>query len=311
MARSLRQLRSSLVQWFDADAAPGQRQSRTMDVVRCIPFYGLQLCCLAVFWVGWSPVAVMVAVGLYFLRMFAITGFYHRYFSHHSFKCGRIVQFVFAVLGCCAVQRGPLWWAAHHRHHHRHSDEAADVHSPHHGFWRSHMMWFIRSENFATAYGRIKDFARFPELRFLNRYDMLVPVGLAAALYGLGAALAQWAPALGTNGMQMLIWGFFVSTTVLYHATFSINSLAHVYGKRPYQTRDDSRNNWFLALITLGEGWHNNHHRFPGSVRQGHVWWEIDFTYYILRAMARLGLVRDLKGVPQRIIGERHLRRAS
>jgi stearoyl-CoA desaturase (Delta-9 desaturase) len=199
------------------------------------------------------------------------------------------VQFVFALLGAMAVQRGPLWWAAHHRHHHRHADNESDSHSPvQHGFWWSHVGWFLNSANFATRIELVPDLAKYPELRFLDRFDVAAPVALAALLFFIG-------------GAQLLIWGFFVSTVVLYHATFTVNSLAHVFGARRYVTADDSRNNWLLALLTFGEGWHNNHHYYPGAARQGFYWWEIDLTYYVLRMLAACGLIWDLKQVPARM----------
>jgi stearoyl-CoA desaturase (delta-9 desaturase) len=167
-----------------------------------------------------------------------------------------------------------------------------------HGFWWSHAGWFLTREGFRTDWSRIPDLARFPELRWLDRYDTLVPVALAAGLYGLGAWLHAAMPQLGTSGAQMLVWGFFVSTVVLFHATVTINSLAHRFGTRRFDTTDDSRNNPWLALLTFGEGWHNNHHFFPGTVRQGFRWWEIDLTWYGLRVLAALRLVRDLKPIP-------------
>jgi stearoyl-CoA desaturase (delta-9 desaturase) len=231
--------------------------------------------------------------------MFALTGFYHRYFSHRTFKTSRTVQFVFALLGASCVQRGPLWWAAHHRTHHQHADTALDPHSPTvKGFLRSHVGWFLTASAFRTDWTRIPDFKRFAELRWLDRFDIAVPVVLAAALFGLGVLLHHVAPALGTTGWQMLVWGFFVSTVVLFHATVTINSLAHRFGRRRFATRDDSRNNFWLALITFGEGWHNNHHFYPGTVRQGFRWWEVDLTWYGLRLMAVLGLVWGLRPVP-------------
>ncbi|MBS3895522.1 acyl-CoA desaturase [Silanimonas sp.] len=267
--------------------------------LRALPFIGLHLACLGVLWVGVSWFAVAVAVALYALRMFAITGFYHRYFSHKAFRTSRPVQFIFAVLGASSVQRGPLWWAAHHRHHHRASDTPEDPHSPkQHGFWYSHMGWFLTRGAFRTNLDAVKDLARFPELRLLDRFDLLVPVLLAAALFLLGSWLETAAPALETNGPQLLVWGFFVSTVVLFHVTVTINSFAHRFGTRRFATRDDSRNNWFLALLTFGEGWHNNHHHYPGSARQGFRWWEYDVTYYGLRLLGALRLVWDLKPVP-------------
>lgn len=286
--------------WFDTDAvAHDGRDGDRIDWLRAVPFFAMHLACLAVFWVGVSPVAVLVALALYGLRMFAITGFYHRYFSHRTFRTSRVVQFLAALVGAASVQRGPLWWAAHHRNHHRHTETTLDPHSPRvHGFWRSHMGWFLTREGFRTDWSRIPDLAKYPELRWLDRYDTLVPVLLAVGLYGLGALLERVAPGLGTTGGQMLVWGFFISTTVLFHATVTINSLAHRYGSRRFETGDDSRNNFWLALLTFGEGWHNNHHFFPGTVRQGFRWWEIDLTFYGLKLMSWCGLVRDLKPVP-------------
>ena len=244
-----------------------------------IPFIGMHVACLGVIWVGFSWIAFWVALALYALRMFAITGFYHRYFAHKAFKTSRALQFAFALIGAASVQRGPLWWAAHHRHHHRHADTERDIHSPlQRGFLWSHMGWFLTARGFRTHWEAIPDLQRYPELRWLDRFDIAVPVVLASALFFLGRWLDRVHPALGTSGAQMLIWGFFVSTVVLFHATVTINSLAHRFGTRRFDTRDDSRNNWLLALLTFGEGWHNNHHHYPGSARQGFRWWEIDLT---------------------------------
>jgi stearoyl-CoA desaturase (delta-9 desaturase) len=209
------------------------------------------------------------------------------------------MQFLFAVLGATAVQRGPLWWAAHHRHHHAQADGPADTHSPKvHGFLWSHVGWFLARENFATREKLVRDFSRFPELRWLDRWDAAVPVALALSLFGIGAWLERAAPGLGTGPWQMLVWGFCISTVVLWHATFTINSLAHRFGSRRYATRDESRNNPWLALLTLGEGWHNNHHRYPAAARQGFYWWEIDLSYLALKALAALGIVWGLRSVP-------------
>lgn len=298
-----RNLLKKLRFWFDADAATAANSaSERIDWLRVLPFIGLHLACLGVFWVGVSGFALAVAFALYTVRMFAITGFYHRYFSHKAFKTSRSLQFLFALIGASSVQRGPLWWAAHHRHHHRHSDTEADPHSPlMHGFWWSHMGWFLTPRSFATDAAAIPDLMRFPELRFLDRFDLLLPVALAASLFGLGMLLERFAPGLQTNGPQLLVWGFFISTVVLFHVTVTINSLAHQWGTRRFPTRDGSRNNALLALLTFGEGWHNNHHHYPGSARQGFRWWEIDLTYYGLRLMAAFGLIWDLKPVPSKL----------
>jgi stearoyl-CoA desaturase (Delta-9 desaturase) len=278
------------------------KTARRVDWVRMSPFLLMHVACLGVFWVGASTTAVSVAVALYFIRMFAITGFYHRYFSHRSFKTTRAAQFVFGVLGASAVQRGPLWWAAHHRYHHIHSDTLDDVHSPQQqGFWWSHMGWFMSSKYFAADLSRVKDLHKYPELRLLDSFDVLVPSLLATALFSLGMVLKHHYPALGTDGWQMLIWGFFISTVAVYHATYTINSLSHVFGRQRYQTGDTSRNNPWLALVTLGEGWHNNHHHFPASARQGFYWWELDITFYGLKTLSWLGVIWDLKRVPGHI----------
>jgi len=285
----------ALTLWFDAGAAGSPAEARPpgeqrVEWLRVVPFVAMHLMCLGVFVVGWHPGAVATAVGLYLVRMFAITGFYHRYFSHRTFRTSRPMQFVFAVLGASATQRGPLWWAAHHRKHHRHSDTELDVHSPRqHGFWWSHMGWITSAENFPTDLKEVRDLARYPELRWLDRFDILVPVALAATLFALG-------------GLPYLIWGYFVSTVVLFHGTCLINSLAHQMGTRRYETDDDSRNSLALALVTLGEGWHNNHHRYPGAARQGFFWWEIDLTYYGLVLLSWLRVIRDLRPVPARVL---------
>ena len=290
--------------WFDS-WGPKTREAREhpapqrIDWWRAIPFLGLHAMCLGVIWVGVSPVAVAVAVLLYLVRMFALTGFYHRYFSHRTFKTSRAGQFAFALVGASAVQRGPLWWAAHHRHHHKFSDRDEDVHSPvRHGFFRSHVGWVMTRKNFPTDLRYVRDLAKFPELRFLDRFDTLVPIGLAVFTLGLGWLLQVVAPSWGTSPMQMLIWGFFVSTIFLFHATCTINSLSHMFGTRPYKTSDTSKNNLFLALLTLGEGWHNNHHHYMGSVRQGFHRWQVDITYYGLVILKWLGIVWELRPVP-------------
>ncbi|MCA9298105.1 MAG: acyl-CoA desaturase [Phycisphaerales bacterium] len=276
-----------------------------IDWARCLPFALLHLACGAVFLVGVSPVAVAVAGLMYVFHMFAITAFYHRYFSHRAFRTSRVVQFLGAVAATSSAQRGPLWWAAHHRHHHVHSDGPQDTHSPgRRGLLMSHVGWFMTKGAYRTPERYVRDWKRYPELRFINRFDWLSPTLLGTGLFLLGAALERWAPGLGTSGWQMFVWGFVVSTVVVYHATYTINSLAHRYGSRRYETGDDSRNNFWLAILTMGEGWHNNHHHYPASARQGFRWWEIDLTYYGLVVLERLGVIWDLRGVPRRVLAE-------
>jgi stearoyl-CoA desaturase (Delta-9 desaturase) len=294
----------ALLRWVaaDHDELPAPTRPEAIDWTRIVPFILMHAACLGVIWVGVSAFAVGVAVALYVIRMFAITGFYHRYFSHRTFKTSRAAQFAFGLLGASAVQRGPVWWAAHHRHHHAYSDRPEDPHSPvHRGFLMSHMGWFLTRGGFRPDLRRVRDLMRFPELRWLDRFDIAVPVALAVGLLLAGNWLAANRPELGTDGGQLLVWGFFISTVVTYHATYTINSLCHVFGRRRYATRDESRNNAWLALLTLGEGWHNNHHYYPSSVRQGFYWWEVDLTYYGLKLLSWLGIIWDLKPIPTEV----------
>jgi stearoyl-CoA desaturase (delta-9 desaturase) len=238
--------------------------------------------------VSWGDLAL--CAGLYVLRMFGVTAGLHRYFSHRSYKTSRGFQLLLALLGTTAIQKGVLWWAAHHRHHHKHSDTERDIHSVRQsGFWHAHIGWFLSREHEATQLDRVRDLARYPELVWLDRHHPWVALAFAAALFAFGGASA-------------VVWGFFVSTVLLWHGTFTINSLCHVFGSRRYETGEDSKNSLVLALITLGEGWHNNHHYYQSSANQGFFWWEIDLSYYALRALAAVGLVWDLRRPPARVL---------
>lgn len=265
--------------------------------LRVTPFLLMHLAVFTAFLTGVSTTAIVVAVTLYLLRMFGITAFYHRYFSHRAFKTSRVVQFLGACLGNSAIQRGPLWWAAHHRKHHMHSDSDLDVHSPHqHGFWWSHVGWFMTKKNYRSDHKAIKDFAAFPELRFLDKFDWFVPLCLFCSLFLLGEYFQS--AGFATNGWQLVVWGGVISTVCLYHMTFAINSLAHLLGTQDFKVRDHSRNNWLLSLFTLGEGWHNNHHKFPASARSGLRWWQIDITYYVLLVLRMLRIVHSFQNTP-------------
>ncbi len=259
------------------------RNGARIPLVRSLPFFAVHLVCLAVFWVGfrWSWLALCLA--LFYVRMFFMTGGFHRYFSHRSFKTSRAFQFVMALGGTMSAQKGVLWWAAHHRHHHRYSDTEEDLHSPSlFGFWWSHVGWILSDRYQETQVDLIHDFYKYPELRWLNKYHVVPPIALAVALFLAG-------------GWGALIWGFFLSTVILWHATFVINSLSHIFGRRRYPTTDTSKNNLWLALLTLGEGWHNNHHHYMASCRQGFFWWEVDFTYYVLKMLSWFRIVWDLR----------------
>jgi stearoyl-CoA desaturase (delta-9 desaturase) len=251
-------------------------------------YWGLHALCLLVFVVGVSTGDLVLAATTFWVRLFAITGGYHRYFAHRAFRTGRVFQFVLAWLGASATQKGPLWWAGGHRRHHRYADLPGDMHSPNDGLWYAHQGWIMDARWNETETERIRDFAKFPELVWLNRWHFVPPLVLVALCAAIG-------------GFSGVLWGFVVSTVALWHTTYSINSLAHRFGTRRYPTEDTSRNNWFLALLTLGEGWHNNHHWYMTSARQGFYWWEIDVTYYVLRALAVVGVVWDLREVPAHI----------
>ena len=274
------------------EATPPSTSPKTnLSFVEVVPFAVSHLVILAAFWTGVSWQAAALCVGLLFLRMWGVTAGYHRYFAHRSYKTGRVFQFILAFIAQTSAQKGALWWAAHHRNHHKLSDLPGDLHSPVlDGFWYSHMGWLFAGTS-ETDYSRIKDFAKYPELVWLNKYFLVPPVLLAVAC----AAIAGWSG---------LIIGFFLSTVLCWHITFLVNSLAHVVGKRRFDTTDQSRNNWFIALLTLGEGWHNNHHHYQSSTRQGFYWWEVDVTFYVLKMLSWVGLVWDLREPPARVLAE-------
>ena len=255
-----------------------------------LPFLAVHLGCVAAIWTGMTWQAIAICASLYALRMFAIGAGYHRYFSHRAYATSRAFQFVLAFLAQSTAQKSVLWWAAKHRHHHLHSDTEHDVHSPRHkGFVYSHVGWIFARKHDATDLVKVGDFASYPELMWLHRLEIL-PAAVVAVLCFL---LAGWSG---------LVVGFLWSTVLLYHATFCINSLAHVHGRKRYVTGDDSRNNWLLAFFTMGEGWHNNHHAYQSSVRQGFRWWEIDVTYCLLKGLSFLGIVWDLKAPPEQVL---------
>lgn len=262
---------------------PKKGPPRRFSLLKMAPFLGVHVVAIvgvAVTGLSWKGFAL--AIGLYYLRMFGVTAGYHRYFSHRTFRTGRVFQFLLAWLAVSSTQKGVLWWAAHHRKHHKESDKPGDLHSmARDGFFWSHVGWILAEENDKTDEKRISDLTRFPELRWLDRFHLVPVVTLAVGLFF----------ALGWKG---LLWGYFVSTVLLWHGTFTINSLCHYIGKARYRTGDESKNSFWLALLTMGEGWHNNHHYYPRSTAQGFYWWEIDPTYYVLKALSFVGIVRDL-----------------
>jgi len=262
--------------------------TRTHLISRTV-YWGIHASCLFVLAVGAPPAAVALFAATYLVRVFGITGGYHRYFAHKSYKTSRAFQFFLAWIGCAATQKGPLWWSGTHRRHHRYSDAPGDPHSPKDGWYYSHQGWVFDNRWEGTPTQSIRDFAKYPEIVWLNKHHWVPPLTLAVLCYLIG-------------GWAGLVWGFAISTTVLWHSTYSINSVAHLWGTRRYETGDTSRNNFLLALLTLGEGWHNNHHYYMASARNGFFWYEIDITWYVLNALSKVGVVWDVKVPSQEIL---------
>lgn len=247
-----------------------------------IPYLLVRLACFGVFWtgLGWANAAWLA--GGFLLRMWALTVGYHRYFAHRAFRTSRPFQFLLALAGSTCLQGGVIWWAETHRRHHRNADTPDDLHSPHfQGWFYSHYGWFLDTRHRDTRLGNIPDLARFPELVFLDRWHFVV-FGLLATIVGL------------TAGLGPMLWAVFVPTVMMWEITHWVQSFSHSWGGyRRYESSDQSRNHWLLGIVGLGE-FHNNHHRFPGSSRQGHVWWEVDAGYWSLRLLEILGLVWNL-----------------
>jgi len=281
-----------------AHAAESESLYSRVPHLPSLVYWGLHLLGLLALFHAPTAGALWLLAVMFWVRMFGITGGYHRYFSHKTYKTSRAFQFVLALLGTTAVQKGPLWWGGIHRLHHRYSDQPGDPHSPRDGFWYSHAGWIQDPRWDATPRDQVRDLLRYPELRWLNRWHALPPLALALGILALG-------------GWSSFLWGFALSTTLLWHSTYTINSLSHRWGTQRYETGDTSRNNWVLALLTLGEGWHNNHHRYMASTRQGFLWWELDVTYYVLRGLQALGLIWDVREPPCELLGEPALRKAA
>lgn len=269
-----------------------QRKARTVTFA----MGSAHLACLGTLLTGVSKSALVVAAVAYLVRAFGVTAGYHRLLAHSAFRAGRIIQFGLTFCGALATQGAPLWWVSHHRNHHRYTETPKDIHSPRQrGFWYSHIGWMMDEACFEGAGTNVKDLLRFPEIKFLQSFYLGIIIGQMLFFYGLGVLIAAVVPDSQTSGSQMLVWGFFVSTVALWHATFMVNSVCHIWGRRSYEGDDSSTNNWLVALLTLGEGWHNNHHKFAYSARHGLRWWQLDCTWLMLRLMACVGLVRELK----------------
>jgi stearoyl-CoA desaturase (delta-9 desaturase) len=272
--------------------------------VASITLLAFHLACLLVWVVGFSWVACLSGVVLYVVRMFGLSAGFHRGLAHRTYTTGRVVQFLLAWCGTMAGQRGPLWWVARHRQHHRDADTAQDIHSPVvYGFWWAHLGWVLGRRYDGTERAVVKDLMQYPELCWLDRYFLVPPMVLACGVFLVGLGLERWVPSWQTSAMHMLVYGFIISTTCLYHGTFTVNSFAHQFGRQRFPTGDASRNSYWVAVITLGEGFHNNHHWYPGSERQGFYWWEFDGSHCLLTVCKWLGLVWALRVPPPHVLG--------
>ncbi|MFO0549140.1 MAG: acyl-CoA desaturase [Polyangiaceae bacterium] len=273
-----------------SDLPEENRPFKSIDYSKSIPFFLMHVTAVVgLFVFGWSTKGFLIALAFYYVRMFGVTAGYHRLFSHRSFKANRFVQFLFAFLAMTSAQKGVIWWASHHRTHHKYSDQPGDIHSAKlEGLWWSHVGWILSDKYAEVDHARVKDLERLPELRFLERWFLLPPLALTAAVYFIG-------------GIEILYWAMAVSTVMLWHGTFTINSFTHLWGRRRYATTDNSKNSLFFALVTMGEGWHNNHHYYQRSCRQGFYWWEIDLTFYVLKVLEVLHIVYDVQGVSRAV----------
>lgn len=265
----------------------------------------MHFCIFFAFFVNFSYPLLFLCILSTYIRLFGITAGFHRYFSHKTFKTNRFFQFILGLLGTFSAQQGPLWWAAHHRHHHKYSDTPNDTHSPYpNGFFHAHLGWLFKAYNDPIKKEYVTDLLKYKELYLLDKYYYLIVIGYAVFIFYLGYILNIFFPSWGITGFSSLVWGFFISTILLYHITFSINSIMHLFGSRAFNTKDSSKNNFLLSIFTLGEAWHNNHHRYPTSQRQGFIWWQIDITHLILSCLKFLGLIWDVKSPPRSILKE-------
>jgi len=265
------------------------------NFVQVSVFWLVQASALLVFAVPFRWAFLALWAVSHFTRAIGLTLIFHRYFAHRAFKMNRVARFVWAFIGTAAMQKGPLWWAGHHVNHHKFADRDGDPHSPMvSGVYYAHIGWFLHDTKYDKVEATnpvIRDFSKVPEIAWLEKWFFVPPAALALGLYFFG-------------GMPSLVYGFCLPTMTLAHATFAINTVNHMFGSRRFETLDESRNNVLTAVFAAGEGWHNNHHRFQRAARNGFYWYEVDVTWYVIRAMAAVGLIWDIQPVPQRIYDE-------
>ncbi len=267
------------------------------------PLVFMHLGCIGIFFVPLNKISIILFLTMYCLHVFTLTAGFHRYFSHKSFKTSRLFQFILAFFGTIAAQKDPLWWASHHRIHHQHADTEKDPHSARHkGFWYAHIGWVMKSKLDNTRFDKIKEFSQIPELIWLNKHPYIPPMLLVILLISTGMVFEVYFPRYNITALQLITYGFFLSTVCVYHVTFCINSVAHKFGSKRFTNEDDSVNNWILAILAGGEGWHNNHHKYSVCARQGFRWWEIDVTYYLLKILEKVKIIWDVKEPPKSLI---------
>ncbi|MEM6750776.1 MAG: fatty acid desaturase [Planctomycetota bacterium] len=277
-----------------------------------IPFAGFLAACILLWGVAFNWAFLALMMGMYVITGLGITIGYHRLFCHRSFKAPPPVVALFAIMGSMALQGPLLQWVAVHRRHHRHSDHEHDPHSPHghgegfldmiKGFWHAHLGWVITSYRFTPTKEEkltekhelkraVKDLLKDPLIRWMNHtHAVWLILGMA-----LPALIGYWITGTGYGALLGFLWGGLARACFQHHMTWSINSVCHIWGTRPFQSQDHSRNNPIFGLLAFGEGWHNNHHAFPTSARHGLRWWEFDMSYLVIKAMEKVGLASDVR----------------
>lgn len=287
----------------DDEVTLSARITNLLGVV--VPLAALAVAIALLWGVAFSWQYLVIMAAMYLVTGFGITIGYHRLFTHKSFRTPRPVAALLAIMGAMAAEGSLMQWVSAHRLHHQHSDQHGDPHSPHlhgnsllaalNGMWHAHIGWALKKRKDENTGRNTRDLNKDPWLRFVNRlFPVWVGLGLLIPAVLGGLMTMSW------MGLLLgLLWGGLVRVLLVHHVTWSINSVCHIWGSRPYESRDHSRNNAIFGILALGEGWHNNHHAFPSSARHGLSWWQFDASYVVIRAMQMVGLASDLR-VPRR-----------
>lgn len=281
------------------DLAPAHVRAANLIAI-FLPFLGLAAAIVLLWPFGFNWLQLALLVGMYIITGLGVTVGYHRLFTHKSFDTGPVMTFIIGACGSMAAEGRVMDWVANHRRHHQHSDKEGDLHSPHihgegiwnifRGLWHAHMGWIMRPR-IADLDRYAPDLQKDPVVRAVHRTFLLwIAVGLLIPTVLGGLITMTW-----TGALLGLLWGGLVRTLLVHHVTWSVNSVCHLWGSRPFDSHDESRNNAVCAALAFGEGWHNNHHAFPASARHGLRWWEVDLSYLVIRAMALVGLARNIR----------------